>query len=109
MAGQQHVVRTREAWEQLIAEQRGSGESQDAFCTARGLCKSTLQAWKRRLRGGQGTAVRVAREPRPTPGVLFTPLLRSGTDRVSAGTSTAGWTVELELGGGLCLRLRQGT
>lgn len=106
MAEQRHVVRTREEWQQLIEAQRSSGQSQDTFCAARGLCKSTLQAWKRRLYGRRGTALQPAEGS--APAALFTPLVRSRRGAEAPAANPPGWTVELELGGGLCLRLRQG-
>lgn len=93
---------TAEEWRQIIEAQRGSGQSQEAFCDTHGLGKSTFQAWKRRLYGaGKSLATPVA-PPSFTP--LFTPL----TPQTPAASVGNGWTVELDLGGGLCLRLRQG-
>ena len=41
--------RTREQWAALVAEYVASGQSQRAFCTARGIGQSSLRYWKRRL------------------------------------------------------------
>ncbi len=54
-ADEQRAAHTPEAWRQLIVEQRGSGQSQDAFCEAHGLAKSTFQAWKLHLYGRAGS------------------------------------------------------
>lgn len=110
MPDEQHAAHTPEEWRQLVDEQRGSGQSQDAFCTTHGLAKSTFQSWKRRVYGRAPARAAVAKATRPSRalGALFTPLTRPAENRVSRAAHAAGWTVELELGGGLCLRLRQG-
>ena len=86
--------RSREQWQQLIAEQQRSGLSQKAFCAERGLVLSTFTNWKRRL--GETTSSNRSAEG----DWLELPV------SLTEGTS-AGWDIELELGGGLCLRLRQ--
>jgi len=85
---------TPEQWRQLIEAQATSGQSQVAFCTERGLSKSSFQHWKRRL---QATAASASPPP-----ALFEPLAGASTE------SDTGWTVELDLGDGVCLRLRRG-
>ncbi|MGH9485163.1 MAG: IS66 family insertion sequence element accessory protein TnpA, partial [Terriglobales bacterium] len=112
MADEQHAAHTPEEWRQLIDEQRGSGQSQDAFCAAHGLAKSTFQSWKRCVYGRAPARAVVATATRPSHPVgaaLFTPLARPMAGQASPAMSTTGWTVELELGDGLCLRLRQGS
>jgi transposase-like protein len=37
-------------WEEIVAEQAGSGQSVAAFCRERGLGAAQLYVWKRRLR-----------------------------------------------------------
>ena len=93
--------RSKIEWRQLIDEQAASGLSQKAFCDQRGIPLATFGYWKRKLRA----------EPPSTP-------TGSGTDTVSLAdwielptrglVSDGGWQIELELGNGLCLRLRQG-
>ncbi|HEX7325925.1 MAG TPA: hypothetical protein VF292_11335 [Rhodanobacteraceae bacterium] len=110
MAGEQRAAHTPEEWRQLVDEQRGGGQSQDAFCAAHGLAKSTFQSWQRRVYGRAPTRAVVAKVTRPSRALgepLFAPLMGPAARPVSAATSGTGWTVELELGGGLCLRLRQ--
>ncbi|MBO9471629.1 IS66 family insertion sequence element accessory protein TnpB [Endozoicomonas sp. G2_2] len=84
---------TPEQWQQLIDAQAASGQSQVAFCAERGLSKSSFQHWKRRLRTSQA--------PVSTPSALFAPLADE------PGNTDSGWTIELDLGDGVCLRLRR--
>lgn len=107
MAGERRIGHSADEWRQLIEEQRGNGQSQDAFCAARGLSKSTLQAWKRRLYGSSGTAAPATTAPVRSRALsaLFTPLPRPVA---GPAPSASGWTIELDLGDGLCLRLRRG-
>lgn len=85
----QHVRRSREAWQRLLDAQASSGQSQRDFCQQRSIGLSSFQYWKRRLR---------ASAPEPSSwidlGQLTTP-------------SSHGWEIELDLGDGLCLRLRR--
>ena len=41
--------RSREQWAALVKEHAASGQSQRAFCAARGIGQSTLRYWRRRL------------------------------------------------------------
>lgn len=110
MADEQRAAHTPEEWRQLVDEQRGSGQSQDAFCAEHGLAKSTLQSWKRRFYGRAPAHAAVAKAMQPSRAMgapLFAPLMGPAARQASAATHGMGWTVELELGGGLCLRLRQ--
>lgn len=85
---------TPEQWQQLIYAQAASGQSQVAFCAEHGLSKSSFQHWKRRLKSGA--------TPAPTPSALFAPLADAAAD------TDSGWTIELDLGDGVCLRLHRG-
>ena len=93
--------RSKNEWQRLIEEQAVSGLSQKAFCERLEIPLATFGYWKRKLRAES----------------LSTPT-GSGTDTVSladwielpiqGSTTDGGWQIELELGNGLCLRLRQG-
>ena len=82
-------------WEQLISRQRKSGQGQQAFCLANGIALSTFQNWKRRL--GDSTVV-------PDEGAAD---WVDVSGALPAGVPN-GWEIELDLGGGVCLRLRRG-
>jgi hypothetical protein len=72
----------------LINEQTDSGQTQAAFCAANGISAASFQNWKHRL----------AAEVSPVPWVELGTLDQQGT---------SAWDVELELGDGVCLRLRR--
>lgn len=110
MADGRRIRYTAAAWRQFIEAQRISGQSQVAFCDARGLGKSTFQTWKRRLYGASQSPETAAMASVPSLACdpLFTPLTRPVPDLVSPAPTAAGWIVELDLGDGLCLRLRRG-
>lgn len=85
--------RSPEQWQRLIGQQADSGQTQVAFCAEHGLALKTFQRWRRQL------------EPSTAPvEALFKPLTESPVASEPAG----GWTVELDLGDGVCLRLRRG-
>ncbi|MGB7755496.1 MAG: transposase [Salinisphaera sp.] len=85
--------RSPEQWQRLIDQQADSGQSQAAFCAAHGLSQTTFQHWKRRLKSSASPVE-----------ALFTPL----TDTSVPNEPDSGWTIELDLGDGVCLRLRRG-
>ena len=82
-----------EQWRQMVEAQAVSGQSQVAFCAEHGLSKSSFQHWKRRLKAREVSA--------STPSALFAPLAGAPADSIDNG-----WTIELDLGDGMCLRLR---
>jgi hypothetical protein len=85
--------RDREEWQHLITQQQSSQFSQKAYCREHGLGLSTFQYWKRKLRTA-GLPVSQADTwlelPSPVDGSLV-----------------ADWDIELELGHGVYLRLKQ--
>lgn len=82
-------IRLSEAeWQRLINEQTDSGQTQAAFCAANGISVASFRNWKRRL------AVKVSPEPWLELGTL-------------AQQSTSAWDIELQLGDGICVRLRR--
>ena len=85
-----HVRRSPSEWQQLIDEQARSGLSQTAFCAARSVSTTSFQHWKRQLAA--------ATSPSPT-WLDLGPL----PERPVA----TGWDIALDLGGGVCLRLRR--
>lgn len=87
--------RSRDEWAQLVAEQQQSGLSQQAFCEQRGVVLSSFRNWKRRLADAPTADRRDA-------GGNWLELPVRLSDK-----GTVGWDIELELGDGLCLRLRR--
>ncbi|MDA3921158.1 MAG: hypothetical protein PF501_10835 [Salinisphaera sp.] len=81
-------------WQQLVEAQAASGQSQVAFCTEHRLSRSSFQLWKRRSRLRQSPEA-------AAPPALFAPLI----SEPGPAESDTGWTVELDLGDGVCLRL----
>ena len=90
------IRRTADQWRKLIAEQEGSGLSQEAFCKQKRLALSTFANWKRRL--GIEPAAETERSPDASTWI----------DLGSLGARSSGWDIELDLGEGICLRLRRG-
>jgi hypothetical protein len=85
--------RSRAQWRELLDRFEHSGQSREEFCRDQGLTLSSFAHWRRAL--GKTTSRRgdIAGEP----------LFVEWTPPVSAGA----WEVELQLGGGLVLRLRR--
>ena len=84
------IRRNRDEWQRLIDEQAVSGQTQVAFCATRGISVASLRNWKRR----RLAAPEVTRESWLELGTL-------------AEAKSAAWDIELDLGDGICLRLRR--
>lgn len=80
--------RSRDEWQRLIDEQAASGQTQTAFCAQRGLSVGSFSHWKRRL----------------SEEVVSPAWIELGS---LPAASSSGWDIELDLGDGLCLRLRR--
>ena len=90
-SSRRHVRRSPNAWQQLIDEQARNGLGQSAFCAARSVSTTSFQHWRRRL---AATAT--------PPSATWLDL-----GPFHAPAAAVGWDVELELGAGVCLRLRR--
>ena len=86
---------SREQWQHWIDEQQTSGLSVTAFCEQKGISQKRLRHWKRRLR--QRTSP-IKAESAHRDDWIELPL---------ASIDPRGWDIELDLGQGLCLRLRR--
>ena len=82
------IRRSRDEWQRLIVKQTDSGQTQAVFCTEHGISVASFQYWKRRL------AAEAPVESWVELGTL-------------ADAKSAAWEIELDLGEGLCLRLRR--
>ena len=92
---QRRMRRSREEWSELVSRFEESGQTREAFCAETGISVSTLRRWSSRFR------------ERPRPAVSRAPVfveLPAEEKRVEA--SVHPWEVELQLGGGVVLRLR---
>ena len=83
------IRRSREAWQRLVDEHAASDQTQTAFCAERSISEASFGNWKRRL------AAEAASDD-PWVEVL-------GVSESHA----VGWDIELDLGAGVCLRLRR--
>ena len=91
--------RNKAEWRRLIDEQAASGLSRKVFCENAGIALSTFAYWKRKLRSEDAL-----RCDEPVGGVSlddWIELTPPTTDPASA------WHIELDLGNGVCLRLRR--
>ena len=85
-----------EQWQQVIDQQQVSGMSQKEFCSTHDIGLSTFTHWKRKL---QRKPVTVPREsPKQEEWVELSP---------TPPTTSQTWHLELELPGGVTLRMRQ--
>jgi len=94
--------RNKAEWQRLIDEQVGAGLSQRAFCEQANIPLATFGYWKRKLK---------RMDPSHADEVVTTQAVSlDDWVEVSApvSASPSGWHIELDLGGGLCLRLSQG-
>ncbi len=89
-AGVARTRRSESEWRALIEEQAGSGLSQRKFCVSHGVSLSSFTNARRRF------AAPASRPAAPE----FVPVT------MDTGEGT-GWELELALGGGVTLRLRQ--
>jgi hypothetical protein len=82
--------RTRSDWEELIEKFERSGLSRQRFCMEGSIPVSSFDYWRRKLRR--------ERSPAASSFIELPKVSSLGSD----------WDVELELGGGVVLRLRRG-
>lgn len=88
------IRRSRDQWKSLIEEQRQSKLTQAQFCQQNNLAVSSFSNWKRRL--SQKEATHQSEQDNTwlsLPEQLF--------------SSSNNWHIELDLGGGICLRFSQ--
>ena len=87
------VRRSPEEWRTILERFERCGQSHREFCLAEDLALSTFSWWRRKLRrsGAHGAAV---------DGAVFVEL---AADR----PTLPAWDAELDLGGGMVLRLRR--
>ena len=96
--------RSAAQWREIVERQRDSGVTREAFCEAEGIGFQTFRRWESRLTGRRRTAPAQKSEARA---VRFAEVAVAAEPR-SDSQPPGGWDVELELGGGVCLRIRRG-
>jgi hypothetical protein len=87
------VRRSEAEWRELFTRFDHSGQTREAFCAAHGVVVSSFMRWRRKLRP-------VSRRP---PAVVYEPVFVE----LAAEREAPHWDVELELGAGVVVRLRQ--
>lgn len=97
MTSSNRIRRSKNQWQELIDKQASSGLSQADFCKREQLALSTFTNWKRRLAGRVGPASSDEQESAPSPWI----------ELGAVNGSVPSWEIELDLGGGICLRLRR--
>jgi putative component of toxin-antitoxin plasmid stabilization module len=102
MSERSYQKRSTREWMTLIERQARSGLSQAAFCRSEAVPLSTFQYWKRRLRDG-GRPGATAEAPLFTSLGALPPTEPADDEPAEEG----GWTLDLDLGGGLRLTLRK--
>jgi hypothetical protein len=95
---EQRIRLTTAEWQRHIAAQRASGQTQPDYCRQHGLSLHTFRHHK--------YPRRKAPQRQDSPDTLAT-WLELPPELATAPASSA-WLIELDLGKGVCLRLRQG-
>jgi transposase-like protein len=91
------IRRSKDQWRELFARFEQSGQTIEQFCAQQGLALSTFSRWRQRLRSNG------RKEPQGSPQAVCVELSRG--DAPCAVVSP--WDVELQLGNGMFVRLRQ--
>ena len=99
--------RSAAQWQRLVRQQAASGLSASAFCDRHDLSYASFSQWRRRLRQCDspvitGSAV-VTEPPLPVESIPFIEL----TAPEGLPGAAKRWLIELDLGGGIQLRIAQ--
>ena len=97
LTGRTRIRRSEDEWRELFVRFERSGQSREQFCADQGLAVSTFSRWRQRMRAQGDEDAKLSSE------AVFVEL--SSTDAPDAVASS--WDVELQLGKGMFLRLRQ--
>ena len=92
------IRRSPNQWRELFSRFEQGGQTRAQFCADQGVGVSTFDRWRRRLHQ-DGSGARVT-----SSDALFVELAQD-----APAQSMTPWDVELELGGGVVLRLRRGS
>jgi len=97
VAASKRVHRSANDWRGIFKRQQSSGLGQAAFCQREGIALSTFSRWKQQLSSEPGQD-RSDSDSADADWIDLSPLAHAGS----------GWVIELDLGDGVCLRLRRG-
>ncbi len=89
--------RSASEWQNLIGQQQESGVSQKAFCELNNICLSTFTLWKRKL----------TVTPRTQQSLADPEWIELPANLDCAAPEQSKWDMELELPGGVILRMRR--
>lgn len=92
--------RSASEWQNLISQQLESGVSQKAFCKLNNICLSTFTLWKHKL-------TQTANTPPSQQSVAAPEWIELPANLDSAVPEQSTWDMELELPGGVILRMRR--
>lgn len=84
-----HTRRSQSEWQQLVNEQASSGLSIKAFCAHNHIPYVSFSNWRRRL----------SKNDSPSPLIDLSALMNESRQ--------SGWLIELDLGNGIKLNLKQ--
>ena len=93
--------RSRDEWAAVLERFQRSDVDGPTFCAREGLGYASFCAWRRRL-AAEPRAPTVTSPPSIIPETAFIDLGPMGSP------TEGGWAVELELGGGVVLRVKRG-
>lgn len=98
------IRRGAEEWRQIFTDWAASGQTQADFCRDHDIGYSTFQKWKRTLDAdGRSSATPESSKPNAP---LFAEVAWPADEPTSGGAEQH-WDIELQLGPGICLRIRQ--
>ena len=89
-----------EQWQVIIDQQSESGLSQKDFCQSRKISLATFSNWKRRLKNETVTSPRHPESTAVQEWIEF-------PSELTETSISSGWHMELELPGGVVLRMRR--
>ncbi len=97
LTGRTRIRRNEDEWRELLVRFEHGGQSREQFCADQGLAVSTFSRWRQRMRALGRADAKLSSE------AVFVEL--SSAD--APGAVASPWDVELQLGKGMFLRLRQ--
>ncbi len=105
MTQRKKVVRTPGQWRRLVTEFEAGEQGPKEFCRKRRLSSTQLYKWRRRFRDGEAAAGNGPAGP-PLVDFVKLPPVSPKAAPAPAAAGDGDWRVELDLGGGMVLRLR---